>query len=160
MIEIFLFGIVLGLIPITLAGLFVTAYLQYRRGDQSDLWLISISFFDWPPPFFYPWEVKFRFLFNKFRSHFVLTWCTKNEIALCRIWTYDIGFWRPAFYRTELRALFFFLRIDKTRFFLFVTRIHFFYLSYHILYHKIRNSVCPIWIDLNGSLVTAQGGSI
>ena len=38
MIEVFLFGIVLGLIPITLAGLFVTAYLQYRRGDQLDLW--------------------------------------------------------------------------------------------------------------------------
>ena len=36
-IEVFLFGIVLGLIPITLAGLFVTAYLQYRRGDQLDL---------------------------------------------------------------------------------------------------------------------------
>ncbi|KAK7234945.1 hypothetical protein RIF29_46543 [Crotalaria pallida] len=35
MIEVFLFGIVLGLIPITLAGLFVTAYLQYRRGDQK-----------------------------------------------------------------------------------------------------------------------------
>ncbi|KAJ0026108.1 hypothetical protein Pint_07707 [Pistacia integerrima] len=28
MIEVFLFGIVLGLIPITLARLFVTAYLQ------------------------------------------------------------------------------------------------------------------------------------
>ena len=51
MIEVFLFGIVLGLIPITLAGLFVTAYLQYRRGDQLDLWLINISFFDWPPSF-------------------------------------------------------------------------------------------------------------
>jgi cytochrome b6-f complex subunit 5 len=37
MIEVFLFGIVLGLIPITLAGLFVTAYLQYRREDQLDL---------------------------------------------------------------------------------------------------------------------------
>lgn len=37
MIEVFLFGIVLGLIPITLAGLFVTAYLQYRRGDQLGL---------------------------------------------------------------------------------------------------------------------------
>lgn len=49
MIEVFLFGIVLGLIPITLAGLFVTAYLQYRRGDQLDLWLSNISFFDWPP---------------------------------------------------------------------------------------------------------------
>ena len=54
MIEVFLFGIVLGLIPITLAGLFVTAYLQYRRGDQLDLWLINISFFDWPAPFFNP----------------------------------------------------------------------------------------------------------
>lgn len=43
MIEVLLFGIVLGLIPITLAGLFVTAYLQYRRGDQLDLWLIPIS---------------------------------------------------------------------------------------------------------------------
>ena len=37
MIEVFLFGIVLGLIPINLAGLFVTEYLQYRRGDQLDL---------------------------------------------------------------------------------------------------------------------------
>ncbi|KAK7299362.1 hypothetical protein VNO77_45655 [Canavalia gladiata] len=39
MIEVFLFGIVLGLIPITLAGLFVTAYLQYRRGgfEMRDL---------------------------------------------------------------------------------------------------------------------------
>ena len=50
MIEVFLFGIVLGLIPITLAGLFVTAYLQYRRGDQLDLWLISISFFFFTDP--------------------------------------------------------------------------------------------------------------
>ncbi|KAG5589160.1 hypothetical protein H5410_039674 [Solanum commersonii] len=31
MVEVFLFGIVLGLIPISLAGLFLTAYLQYRR---------------------------------------------------------------------------------------------------------------------------------
>nr|WP_199324902.1 MULTISPECIES: cytochrome b6-f complex subunit PetG [Cyanophyceae] len=30
-------GIVLGLIPVTLAGLFVAAYLQYRRGNQFDL---------------------------------------------------------------------------------------------------------------------------
>ena len=37
MIEPLLSGIVLGMIPITLAGLFVTAYLQYRRGDQLDL---------------------------------------------------------------------------------------------------------------------------
>ena len=31
MIEVFLCGIVLGLIPINLTGLFVTVYLQYRR---------------------------------------------------------------------------------------------------------------------------------
>ncbi|BDD77280.1 cytochrome b6/f complex subunit V (chloroplast) [Marchantia polymorpha subsp. ruderalis] len=37
MVEALLSGIVLGLIPITLLGLFVTAYLQYRRGDQLDL---------------------------------------------------------------------------------------------------------------------------
>lgn len=36
MVEALLSGIVLGLIPITLVGLFVTAYLQYRRGDQLD----------------------------------------------------------------------------------------------------------------------------
>ncbi|MBT9314352.1 cytochrome b6-f complex subunit V [Leptothoe spongobia] len=34
MIEPLLLGIVLGLIPITLAGLLVAAYMQYRRGDQ------------------------------------------------------------------------------------------------------------------------------
>ncbi|MDJ0634169.1 MAG: cytochrome b6-f complex subunit PetG [Xenococcaceae cyanobacterium MO_188.B32] len=34
MIEPLLLGIVLGLIPITLAGLFVAAYLQYKRGNQ------------------------------------------------------------------------------------------------------------------------------
>ena len=33
-IEPFLFGIVLGMIPVSLAGLFVAAYLQYRRGNQ------------------------------------------------------------------------------------------------------------------------------
>lgn len=37
MVEALLSGIVLGLIPVTLAGLFVTAYLQYRRGDQLGL---------------------------------------------------------------------------------------------------------------------------
>jgi cytochrome b6-f complex subunit 5 len=37
MIETLPFGIVLGLIPVTLSGLFVTAYLQYRRGDQLNL---------------------------------------------------------------------------------------------------------------------------
>jgi cytochrome b6-f complex subunit 5 len=34
MIEPFLFGIVLGMIPVTLIGLFVAAFLQYRRGNQ------------------------------------------------------------------------------------------------------------------------------
>ena len=34
MVEPLLSGIVLGLIRVTLSGLFVTAYLQYRRGDQ------------------------------------------------------------------------------------------------------------------------------
>ena len=53
MIEVFLFGIVLGLIPITLAGLFVTAYLQYRRGDQLDIWFITVSFVYWPPIFLF-----------------------------------------------------------------------------------------------------------
>nr|QXO90666.1 cytochrome b6/f complex subunit V [Pyrrosia assimilis] len=37
MVEALLSGIVSGLIPITLAGLFVTAYSQYRRGDQLDI---------------------------------------------------------------------------------------------------------------------------
>jgi len=42
MSEVFLFGIVLHLIPITLAGLFVAAYLQYRRVDQLGFWLIRL----------------------------------------------------------------------------------------------------------------------
>nr|YP_009424139.1 cytochrome b6/f complex subunit 5 [Schizaea pectinata]APT66122.1 cytochrome b6/f complex subunit 5 [Schizaea pectinata] len=37
MVEALLSGIVLGLIPITLIGLFVTAYSQYRRGDRLDV---------------------------------------------------------------------------------------------------------------------------
>jgi cytochrome b6-f complex subunit 5 len=37
MVEVLLSGIVLGLIPVTLIGLFVTAYLQYRRGDQLNV---------------------------------------------------------------------------------------------------------------------------
>ena len=37
MIEPLLLWIVLGLIPITLAGLFVAAYLQYKRGNQLNL---------------------------------------------------------------------------------------------------------------------------
>ncbi|MCA2621694.1 MAG: cytochrome b6-f complex subunit PetG [Microcystis aeruginosa Ma_QC_Ch_20071001_S25] len=37
MIEPLVLGITLGLIPITLAGLFVAAYLQYKRGNQLGL---------------------------------------------------------------------------------------------------------------------------
>jgi cytochrome b6-f complex subunit 5 len=37
LIEPILSGIVLGLIPVTIAGLFVAAYLQYRRGNQIGL---------------------------------------------------------------------------------------------------------------------------
>jgi cytochrome b6-f complex subunit 5 len=33
-VEPLLVGIVMGLIPITLAGLFFAAYMQYKRGDQ------------------------------------------------------------------------------------------------------------------------------
>lgn len=36
-IEPILLGIVMGLIPVTLAGLFVAAYLQYKRGNQLGL---------------------------------------------------------------------------------------------------------------------------
>lgn len=35
MVEPLLSGIILGLVPVTIAGLFVTAYLQYRRGDLA-----------------------------------------------------------------------------------------------------------------------------
>lgn len=34
MVEPLLSGIVLGLVPITIFGLFVTAFLQYKRGDR------------------------------------------------------------------------------------------------------------------------------
>ena len=37
MVEPLLSGIVLGLIPITLAGLFVAAYIQYKRGNELGL---------------------------------------------------------------------------------------------------------------------------
>ncbi|MDJ0727467.1 MAG: cytochrome b6-f complex subunit PetG [Prochloraceae cyanobacterium] len=37
MIEPLLLGIVLGLIPITLAGLFVAAYIQYKSDSQFKL---------------------------------------------------------------------------------------------------------------------------
>lgn len=36
MVEPLLCGIVLGLIPITLAGLFVAAYEQYQRGKELE----------------------------------------------------------------------------------------------------------------------------
>ncbi|MGB3509671.1 MAG: cytochrome b6-f complex subunit PetG [Microcoleaceae cyanobacterium] len=37
MVEPLLSGIVLGLILVTLAGLFVAAYQQYRRGNQLNI---------------------------------------------------------------------------------------------------------------------------
>ncbi|HEY9865566.1 cytochrome b6-f complex subunit V [Planktothrix paucivesiculata] len=37
MVEPLLSGIVLGLIVVTLAGLFVAAYQQYRRGNQLNI---------------------------------------------------------------------------------------------------------------------------
>lgn len=104
MIEVFLFGIVLGLIPITLAGLFVTAYLQYRRGDQLDLWLSNISFLIDLLQTREEVKLELQFYFV-FLSYFTLFRHKIDGITLCRIWTYDIGFWRPAFYQTELRAL-------------------------------------------------------
>jgi cytochrome b6-f complex subunit 5 len=36
MLEPLLFGIVLGIVPVTIIGLFIAAYLQYRRGNQLD----------------------------------------------------------------------------------------------------------------------------
>ncbi len=36
-VEPLLSGIVLGFVAVTLAGLFVAAYMQYRRGNQFDL---------------------------------------------------------------------------------------------------------------------------
>jgi cytochrome b6-f complex subunit 5 len=36
-VEPLLSGIVLGLIPITIAGLFVAAYLQYKRGNELEM---------------------------------------------------------------------------------------------------------------------------
>jgi cytochrome b6-f complex subunit 5 len=37
MVEPLLSGIVLGLVPVTIIGLFVTAYLQFRRRDQLNV---------------------------------------------------------------------------------------------------------------------------
>jgi cytochrome b6-f complex subunit 5 len=36
-VEPLLVGIVLGLIPVTLAGLFVAAYFQYKRDNKLNL---------------------------------------------------------------------------------------------------------------------------
>jgi len=41
MVEPLLSGIVLGLVPVTIIGLFVTAYLQFRRGDQITILIIG-----------------------------------------------------------------------------------------------------------------------
>nr|YP_007517025.1 cytochrome b6/f complex subunit V [Euglena viridis]AEY70798.1 cytochrome b6/f complex subunit V [Euglena viridis] len=37
MVESLLSGIILGLIPITVCGLFFTAYLQYMRSDNTQI---------------------------------------------------------------------------------------------------------------------------
>jgi cytochrome b6-f complex subunit 5 len=37
MVEVLLSGIVFGLVPVTILGLYVSAYLQYRRGSQFGL---------------------------------------------------------------------------------------------------------------------------
>jgi cytochrome b6-f complex subunit 5 len=37
MVEPLLSGIVLGLVPVTILGLFVTAFLQFRRSDQLQI---------------------------------------------------------------------------------------------------------------------------
>lgn len=37
MVETLLSGIVLGLVPVSIIGLFVAAYLQYKRGNQLEL---------------------------------------------------------------------------------------------------------------------------
>ena len=36
MVEVLLSGIVLGLVPVTILGLFVAAYLQYSRGQKMN----------------------------------------------------------------------------------------------------------------------------
>ena len=36
MVEPLLSGIVLGLVPVSIIGLFVAAYLQYKRGNQLE----------------------------------------------------------------------------------------------------------------------------
>lgn len=48
--------------------------------------------------------IEFKIWLWKRKKHIKFNFIIK--ITLCRIWTYDIGFWRPTFYRTELRALF------------------------------------------------------
>ena len=105
MIEALPSGIVLGLIPITLAGLFVTAYSQYRRGDQLDIWSWNILQFHWPPTFPGRSDSIARSSWNEL-SIILRVGFDRNRITLCRIWTYGIRFWRPTFYRTELRALY------------------------------------------------------
>ena len=43
MVEPLLSGIVLGMITVSAFGLFVAAFLQYRRGNQFEIWY----YFDW-----------------------------------------------------------------------------------------------------------------
>jgi cytochrome b6-f complex subunit 5 len=51
MVEPLLSGIVLGLVPVTILGLFVIAYLQFRRGDQLNIsetmkYLFTVKIFE------------------------------------------------------------------------------------------------------------------
>jgi cytochrome b6-f complex subunit 5 len=42
MVEPLLAGIVLAIVPVTIVGLFITAYLQFRRGDQLGILMCGI----------------------------------------------------------------------------------------------------------------------
>ena len=47
MVEPLLSGIVLGMITVTAMGLFVAAFLQYRRGSQFDVYVIIFQYSFW-----------------------------------------------------------------------------------------------------------------
>ncbi|KAL2938028.1 Cytochrome b6-f complex subunit 5 [Bienertia sinuspersici] len=89
MIEVFLFGIFLGLIPITLTGLFITADLQYRRGVQLDLCLINRSFYliDLLLSLIRRRSIFDSIIVHLFQSNLIIQFdlTRKNGIMLCRI---------------------------------------------------------------------------
>ena len=43
MVEPLLFGIVMGMMAVSLLGLFVAAYLQYRRGQDTESLTLAID---------------------------------------------------------------------------------------------------------------------